>query len=617
MGLIINYTYDASVTNLDQPGNAAYNPTLYSEYTTAVQTAVAFFENEFTNPITININFGWGEVAGQKIDPGASGESSTSFDSISYSDLYNAFKANYSSSTASTVQKDALASLTSTDPTGGATFSIATAEEKALGIIGPSTANDGSVGLDATGTTWTWVGQSYTANSEDAVGTLEHEISEVMGRSDGGGKGGDYRPLDLFRYTAADGKDTDPIGAAAGHRDEPFVAGYNSNAPSYFSYDGKTVTLLYETPADVAGGADVADWSPSVGQDSFADGGDGAPTPVSITDLQEMNTLGYDLPCFLPNTRIATPSGDVPVQNLAVGDMVLTHRGETRPITWVGYGQALATRGRRNAATPVIVRRGALGNNRPVRDLRITKGHGLYLDDVLIPAEFLVNHRSILWDDRAMEVKVYHIELDAHDVLIANGAPAESYRDDGNRWLFRNANTGWLQQPKSPCAPVLTGGPIVDAIWRRLLSLSGPRPGIPTSGEPDLHLLVDGYRVDSQQVPGGVHCFRLPPHPAELRIASRAGAQDELGLARDPRQLGVAVRRIVLWRASHPTVVEANDPRLSQGFHAYEADNGFRWTDGDAVLPASLLGSDVTHLDVYVAATTRYPLFEDTTSAAA
>ena len=79
----------------------------------------------------------------------------------------------------------------------------------------------------------------------------------------------------------------------------------------------------------------------------------------------------------------------------------------------------------------------------PRRTWRITKGHSLYIDHVLIPVEELVNHRSIEWDDRAQEVKLFHIELETHDVLIANGAPAESYRDDGNRWLFQNSNAGW------------------------------------------------------------------------------------------------------------------------------------------------------------------------------
>ena len=98
--------------------------------------------------------------------------------------------------------------------------------------------------------------------------------------------------------------------------------------------------------------------------------------------------------------RIATPAREARVEELAVGDLVLTLRGEARRIVWIGVGRVLATRGRRNAATPVIVRKGALADNVPHRDLRVTKGHALYIDDVLIPVEFLVNHRSIIWDDQ-------------------------------------------------------------------------------------------------------------------------------------------------------------------------------------------------------------------------
>ena len=100
------------------------------------------------------------------------------------------------------------------------------------------------------------------------------------------------------------------------------------------------------------------------------------------------------------------------VEDLRVGDRVRCLMQGTATIAWIGTGHALVTRGRRNAATPVIVRKGALADNVPHRDLRITKGHSLYLDGALIPVEFLVNHRSILWDDRAQEVAVYHIELD-------------------------------------------------------------------------------------------------------------------------------------------------------------------------------------------------------------
>ena len=323
--------------------------------------------------------------------------------------------------------------------------------------------------------------------------------------------------------------------------------------------------------------------------------------------------------CFLSGTRIATPNGEVPVERLSVGDIVSTHRGEPRRIEWIGTGKVLATRGRRNAATPVIVRKGALADNVPCRDLRVTKGHSLYIDDVLIPVEFLVNHRSIQWDDRAQEVAVYHIELETHDVLIADGAPAESYRDDGNRWLFQNTNAGWALPPQEPCAPVLTGGPVVDAVWRRLLDRAGPRPGFVLTDDPDLHLLVDGARMDAAEWDGVAHTFHLPKCPTTVRIVSRAGAPAELGLMRDPRVLGVALRRITLRSGAQVRHIEPDDALLTDGFHTFEPANGLRWTDGDAELPVALFDGfhGPVELNLHVGCTTQYPLFEDARSCAA
>ena len=335
--------------------------------------------------------------------------------------------------------------------------------------------------------------------------------------------------------------------------------------------------------------------------------------------LNGVDTAGFDPPCFARGTRIATPAGEVPVERLAVGDTVLMLDGQVEPIVWIGIGRVLVTPGRHSAATPIIVRKNALADNVPHRDLRVTKGHSLFIDDVLIPAEFLVNHRSIVWDTQAREIEIYHIELTRHGVLLADGAPAESYRDDGNRWLFQNASSGWELAPKPPYAPVLTGGPVVDAIWRRLLDRAGPRPDVPTTEDPDLHLLVDGKRVAGKVTPDGNHLFRLLRHPSEVRVISRAGVPAELGLARDPRLLGVALRRILLWQGARLRVFEASDTSLRKGFHQFEETNGFRWTDGDALLPAALFdGVDgVCDLTLQVGCTAHYPLFNDPVSVAA
>jgi hypothetical protein len=320
--------------------------------------------------------------------------------------------------------------------------------------------------------------------------------------------------------------------------------------------------------------------------------------------------LSLTTPCFCAGTRIATPTGEVAVQRLAVADAVLTAGGATRKIVWIGVGRVPVTPGRRSAATPVIVRKSALARNVPHCDLRVSKGHALYVDDALIPVELLVNHRSILWDDCARAVSLYHVELETHDLLLANGAAVESYRDDGHRWLFQNANSGWDMPPQAPCRPMLTGGPIVDAVWRRLLDSAGPRPGVPLTDDPDLHLLADGERIDWRYRPDGRWVFPLGTTPKQVRIVSHAVVPAELGLARDFRPLGVALRRISFWQGAAVRILEATDPRLAVGFHAFEPDNGYRWTDGDAVIPPALFAGATRpfRLVLEVAETTRYPL---------
>ena len=340
------------------------------------------------------------------------------------------------------------------------------------------------------------------------------------------------------------------------------LAGVTSSSVSYsagtLSFDGGSFSL------SLAGGATLL----------ASDSADGA---------------AVGLLCFCRDTMILTPPGERRVQDLTVGDLVTTASGEQRPIVWIGTGKAIVPRGRRSAATPVVVCKGALADNVPNRDLHVTKGHSLFIDGVLIPVEFLVNHRSIQWDDWAQEVTIYHIEMSTHDVLIANGAPAESYRDDGNRWLFQNSNAGWFLPPQPPCAPVLTGGVVVDAAWRRLLDRTGPRKGLPLTDNPDLHLLVDGRRIDAIERRDDMYVFHLRAKPRSARIVSNAAVPQELGIARDARSLGVALRRIVLTQSKLQCAIEADDASLGDGYHSFEAENGIRWTTGNAAIPQRLL----------------------------
>lgn len=265
----------------------------------------------------------------------------------------------------------------------------------------------------------------------------------------------------------------------------------------------------------------------------------------------------------------------------------------------------------------MVIRKGAFADNVPYADLRVTKAHGFYFDDVLIPVEFLVNHRTIAWDDEAKEVTLYHIELDAHDVLFANGAPAESFRDDGNRWLFHNAHEITQSALQQSCLPVLTSGAIVDAAWQRLLDRAGTTPSPTTTDDPDVHLLIDGVRLDAHRRLGAMLVFHLRHRPGNLRIVSRHAVPSELGLSRDPRSLGVAIRQVVLTRGPRKAVVEAYGDRLTQGFHDYEPDEGIRWTIGDATLPHEAIAgfAENTMLELHLGGATTYRLLPEAAAA--
>ena len=154
------------------------------------------------------------------------------------------------------------------------------------------------------------------------------------------------------------------------------------------------------------------------------------------------------------------------------------------------------------------------------------------------------------------------------------------------------------------------GGGVVDAVWRRLLDRAGPRPGLPLSDDPDLHVIVDGARLDAMARCGSAYVFRLPALARSVRTVSRAAAPAELGLARDPRVLGVGLSGIVLRQGSWFRSIDVSDPVLNEGFHGFEPDNGLRWTDGDAGLPASLFDDleGSKELVLHVGATTSYRL---------
>ena len=121
---------------------------------------------------------------------------------------------------------------------------------------------------------------------------------------------------------------------------------------------------------------------------------------------------------------------------------------------------------------------GSLGGGLPRRDLMVSPEHAMFLDGVLVPARCLVNGISILQEGSRDRVDYYHVELDSHDVLLAEGAPSESFVDDDSRGMFQNAREwdalylGRLPERAVYCALRLESGFEVEAIRQRLEGLT-------------------------------------------------------------------------------------------------------------------------------------------------
>jgi len=310
-------------------------------------------------------------------------------------------------------------------------------------------------------------------------------------------------------------------------------------------------------------------------------------------------TLVLDATCFTTSTRIATVDGAVAVENLAVGDRVITARGEITPIRWIGH-RTLCCAGPSHPSHPVRVRAGAFGKGLPMRDLLLSAGHHVFADGTLVPISSLENGVTIA-REAVGQVTYWHVELDHHDVILAEGLPAESYLDTGNRAFFSNFDGATSLHPAGPdgdveahawatraCAARAERGSRVNQLRSRLLE-QAKTLGVEVTADPGVQLFVDGQPVAGQWANGSVD-IALPPDAQRLRIQSQSAlpvwshAESD-----DTRRLGVCVLELI---ADGRTI--AHDSSVfASGFHGVERgdDRTWRWTDGDAMLDVSGLSS--------------------------
>jgi Ca2+-binding RTX toxin-like protein len=242
-----------------------YGDTVTDAFRSAILGAEHQLQSLFVDATTVGVHF-------DLRDLGSSFSAQNSFSAITVS--YDAFVAALRAHAVSADDLTAVAGLPALDPSGGVGFHIPTAEARILGLATQTNSSDISVALNS---------RLPFTFGQDAIGALEHEITEgVFGRVGGlGVDGGDWSPLDLFRFTAG------------GVRD--FTGGADS-VPTFFGLDGAHVTgFQYHSAIDATGkddGFDLGDWDHTHG-DAFGPGGPNSPGVMSDTDLQVLDVLGW------------------------------------------------------------------------------------------------------------------------------------------------------------------------------------------------------------------------------------------------------------------------------------------------------------------------------------
>jgi hypothetical protein len=240
----------------------------------------------------------------------------------------------------------------------------------------------------------------------------------------------------------------------------------------------------------------------------------------------------------------------------------------------------------------------------PHTDLLLSPDHAVFVDGRLICARQLINGTTIRQERDWTAVEYFHVELDTHAILLAEGMPAESYLNTGNRGFFANAGEPLVLHPDltdetdhptraaGSCAPFVWDEASVRPVWQRLAEraegLGQPAPMPETTADPDLRIIARGRTVRPLYGENGLYIFALPKGATEARLVSRAGAPtDTRPWLDDRRCLGVNVERILLRSAGELQQVPLDHPSLSQGWWALEKDGSTqrRWTSGDAVVP--------------------------------
>jgi hypothetical protein len=325
--------------------------------------------------------------------------------------------------------------------------------------------------------------------------------------------------------------------------------------------------------------------------------------PVSASDIPSApdDNWQFDPPdargrasmsCFVAGTRLLTPDGDIPVQDIRPGAEILVVRGKkdaVETVIWIGRRTVdLARHARPERVAPVRFQAGALGPALPEHDLLLSPDHGLFMDLHLIAAKTLINGATVIQDFSTRSVTYYHIETARHDIVLAEGVPVETYVDTGNRHMFDGGIAAALHPDFAAGATARKAAANEDVVLAARQRLLDRVLALGFAVTDAIDLVVKAGAEKIMPAPGDPPTrlrFELSQPYRDVQLLSSTGVPAHLAARQaDGRRLGVAVTEMNLLASGQRRRIALDDP-AHQGF--YELEGAIRWTDGAAriVLP--------------------------------
>ena len=258
--------------------------------------------------------------------------------------------------------------------------------------------------------------------------------------------------------------------------------------------------------------------------------------------------------CYCRGTRIRTARGEVPVEELVIGDTVLTASSTLRPVRSIGHRSFTSSRHAELADIwPIRIQAGAFADGQPARDLWVSPNHSIQIEGVLIRAEELVNGGTIVQVGRT-RLEYWHVGLDCNDILVAEGLPSESEGPE-------------VQRVK---ASLIARAESLDALTR----------------DSDIHIIADGQRIEPVDRAATPLEFVIPAARAAIELRCRGFVPANIDSTSDDRRLlGIRVNRLQI----DGTDVALEDPLVfERGWYSPEraGTHQWRWSHPNAPLPA-------------------------------